>query len=380
MKFREFIASQDDDDRRLDRIIRKFISEDSLSAVYKSIRKGLIKINDKKAEASQHVFCGDKIKIADFLLISNNKKSLDEDKIDFNLEIVFKTDDLIFINKPYDIAVQGNSEALNRQFELFYKKNYENTSLSFNPGPLHRLDRKTTGLIAFSLSLKGAKWFSKNIADHTIQKKYIGVIEFLMKNLDTKMFTLEFNALKKEKNCYGLFLKHNIDFDKVYSEDAINDTYSNGIIAEDKMIVLINLLLIQLIKDMILGKFDNKYILNLPGSIYSKKNKFDNVLKMLSDKYAMNNVIFLIDYDDLLKNKEIIKECRKNGYKFALIFNKDLSDTKGFKTNISLVDKIYIDKDNIKETKFNELIPKDFDVIYEDMTNKVGDLDEEVSS
>lgn len=173
MKFREFIASQDDDDRRLDRIIRKFISEDSLSAVYKSIRKGLIKINDKKAEASQHVFCGDKIKIADFLLISNNKKSLDEDKIDFNLEIVFKTDDLIFINKPYDITVQGNSEALNRQFELFYKKNYENTSLSFNPGPLHRLDRKTTGLIAFSLSLKGAKWFSKNIAEHTIQKNIL---------------------------------------------------------------------------------------------------------------------------------------------------------------------------------------------------------------
>ena len=232
---------------------------------------------------------------------------------------------------------------------------------------------------------KDKNWEINKIEDieskyRIIKKKYIGVIEFLMKNLDTKMFTLEFNALKKEKNCYGLFLKHNIDFDKVYSEDAINDTYSNGIIAEDKMIVLINLLLIQLIKDMILGKFDNKYILNLPGSIYSKKNKFDNVLKMLSDKYAMNNVIFLIDYDDLLKNKEIIKECRKNGYKFALIFNKDLSDTKGFKTNISLVDKIYIDKDNIKETKFNELIPKDFDVIYEDMTNKVGDLDEEVSS
>ena len=101
---------------------------------------------------------------------------------------------------------------------------------------------------------------------------------------------------------------------------------------------------------------------------------------MLSDKYAMNNVIFLIEYDSLLKNKEVIKECRKNGYKFALIFNKDLSDTKGFKNNISLVDKIYIDKDNIKETKFDELIPKDFNVIYEDMTNKVGDLDEEVSS
>ena len=67
----------------------------------------------------------------------------------------------------------------------------------------------------------------------------------------------------------------------IFCVGAINDTYSNGIIAEDKMIVLINLLLIQLIKDMILGKFDNKYILNLPGSIYSKKNKFDNVLKTI---------------------------------------------------------------------------------------------------
>ena len=232
---------------------------------------------------------------------------------------------------------------------------------------------------------KDKNWEINKIEDieskyRIIQKKYIGVIEFLMKNLDTKMFTLEFNELKKEKNSYGLFLKHNIDFDKIYSEDVINDTYSNGIIAEDKMIVLINLLLIQLIKDMLLGKFNNKYILNLPGSIYTKKNKFDNVLKMLSDKYAMSNVIFLIDYENLLKNKEIVKECRKNGYKFALIFNKDLSDTKGFKNNISLVDKIYIDKDNIKETKFDELIPKDFNVIYEDMTNKVGDLDEEVSS
>ena len=110
---------------------------------------------------------------------------------------------------------------------------------------------------------KDKNWEINKIEDieskyRIIQKKYIGVIEFLMKNLDTKMFNLEFNALKKEKDCYGLFLKHNIDFDKVYSEDAINDTYSNGIIAEDKMIVLINLLLIQLIKDMILGKFDNR--------------------------------------------------------------------------------------------------------------------------
>ena len=50
-------------------------------------------------------------------------------------------------------------------------------SLSFTPGPLHRLDRKTTGLLSFSLSLNGARWFSENIKNHTIQKKYVSVVQ-----------------------------------------------------------------------------------------------------------------------------------------------------------------------------------------------------------
>lgn len=178
MEFKEFIAGPDDNDRRLDRIIRKFISEDSLSAVYKSIRKGLIRLNEKKADAAQHVYCGDRLKIAAFLLPENSEKSNPQKiAVPAKLEIILKTDDLLFINKPYDIVVQGNPDALNRQVEQFYKTNCSNNSLSFNPGPLHRLDRKTTGLIAFSMSINGARWFSKNIANHEIQKNYIGIIQ-----------------------------------------------------------------------------------------------------------------------------------------------------------------------------------------------------------
>lgn len=214
-----------------------------------------------------------------------------------------------------------------------------------------------------------------------IQKKYVGVIEFLMKNLETDIFELKLNQLDSNKDMYGLALEHNIKFDKIYNEDVIDETYSKGIIAEDKMIVLINLLLIQLIKDMILTNFNKKYILLLPTSIYTKKNKLENILKTIDDKYAKNNIIFLTEYDNLVNNKEIIKKCRLDGYKFGLLLNTDLEKTTGFKNNVYLADYIFIDKDNIKKTKYNQLIPKDIlkKVIHEDMTNKIGDLEEEVN-
>ena len=48
MDFLEFKTGQDDQDRRLDKVIRIFIPELTLSQVYQSLRKGLIKVNEKK--------------------------------------------------------------------------------------------------------------------------------------------------------------------------------------------------------------------------------------------------------------------------------------------------------------------------------------------
>ena len=51
MDFTEFSAGADDDGRRLDRIIRRFIATEQLSGIYKAIRKGLVKVNGRKASA-----------------------------------------------------------------------------------------------------------------------------------------------------------------------------------------------------------------------------------------------------------------------------------------------------------------------------------------
>ena len=63
MEFIKFNAGPDDAGRRFDRIVRKICGE-NLSGLYKAIRKGLIKLNGKKADSSDKVNEGDVIEIA----------------------------------------------------------------------------------------------------------------------------------------------------------------------------------------------------------------------------------------------------------------------------------------------------------------------------
>lgn len=181
MDFKDFIAGINDNDRRIDKIVRVFASELSLSEIYKALRKGLIKINHKKCKAEDHVFEGDVISIAAVLLnkaavkTPENAVSINQNKED--LDIVFENQHILIINKPYDIAVHGTQDSLEKKVLQYYKSNKKDTSLSFFPGPVHRIDRKTTGLVAFSFSLEGAHWFAENIKYHNIKKIYYGIIE-----------------------------------------------------------------------------------------------------------------------------------------------------------------------------------------------------------
>ena len=190
MEFVKFTAGTDDNDRRIDKVLRNFIKQTQLSSIYKYIRKNMIKVNDKKVSQDYHVKTGDIISIAEFIINQNqenqsNKKETPQSSNTKNnskqkLEIILKTEDLLIINKPYNTLVHGANDSLDKQVLDFYKNenlSNKNKSLSFTPGPLHRLDKKTTGSIAFSFSINGARWFSENIKNHTIKKYYLSVLQ-----------------------------------------------------------------------------------------------------------------------------------------------------------------------------------------------------------
>jgi len=228
MDFLEFTAGIDDNDRRIDKVLRKFIKNAPLSSIYKYLRKKLVKINNKSVSQDYRIKNGDIIQIASFIIenekqneLENNqsdKKNCNLQNKDFDLDIVFQNDHLLIINKPYNVLVHGDNNSLDKKIENFYNKskNQNQESLSFTPGPLHRLDKKTTGLLTFSWSLQGARWFSENIKNHTIQKKYIAVVQG---NL-TKADKWEDYIKKNEDNNNG--------FHTVIAKSKIEDYENNS--------------------------------------------------------------------------------------------------------------------------------------------------------
>lgn len=217
MDFQEFFAGEQDNDRRLDRILRKFLCEEALSNLYKSLRKGLIKVNDKKATPNLKIQTGDKISIPQFLLNqqnfqnkknsekkattnSNNKICYDYSLIEKN--IIFKNEHIIALNKPYGINVQSSAKddiSLNSLIQNEYLSSDKSSeNLSFKPGALHRLDKNTTGVLIFSQSLAGAKWFSAILQSHKTKKIYLGILEG--KLLQKQIWNANIQKSKTKKN------------------------------------------------------------------------------------------------------------------------------------------------------------------------------------
>lgn len=207
MDFQDFIADENDGGRRIDKIVRKLLPHHSLGMIYKYFRKGLVRKNLSKTSPDARVNPGDSINIAAFLLqndfsagqqgvtsppsknprVNITSRQLREPLNNGNFQLepdLFINQHIRIINKPYDIPVQGGKnisvsldKIVAREYLLQQQKRGLSPSLSFQPGPLHRLDRKTTGILVFSQSLLGARWFSQAIKEHAIGKEYLALVE-----------------------------------------------------------------------------------------------------------------------------------------------------------------------------------------------------------
>ncbi|MDE5899068.1 MAG: RluA family pseudouridine synthase [Treponemataceae bacterium] len=188
MEFAEFSAGADDDGRRLDRIVRRFLPEEPLSGVYKAIRKGLVRLDGRNVPPDARVRKGALISVAAFLLSAQKTVApppagaVPADGAP-PYPVVFRNDHLIVVNKPAGIAVHGGGSStaateppMDERIAAYYRAvRSPGGSLSFTPGPLHRLDRSTSGLLAFSWSILGARWFSRALSEHQIRKFYLGI-------------------------------------------------------------------------------------------------------------------------------------------------------------------------------------------------------------
>jgi 23S rRNA pseudouridine955/2504/2580 synthase len=197
-----YYTGKDDNNRRLDRVLRKMFPQAGLSQIFHLIRKGSIRINNKKVRPDARICEGDELTIHGLpspALDRKKSESKNKDKIyEFSRlrkMIIFQNEHLLALNKPGGLLTHG-AGSLDELVRDYWSLN-SSPSLSFRPGPAHRLDRNTSGLILYSLSLYGARNLSLFFRQGAIDKYYLALMDGKLNKEESWIDRIERNSSDK---------------------------------------------------------------------------------------------------------------------------------------------------------------------------------------
>lgn len=89
------------------------------------------------------------------------------------LEIIYEDDHLIAINKPHGLLVHRSSIATNT---AIYALQLLRDQVGYHVYPIHRLDRKTAGVLLFSKTAEFVAQIQTNLQDDSSIKKYTAFV------------------------------------------------------------------------------------------------------------------------------------------------------------------------------------------------------------
>ncbi len=164
---------------RIDKWIKQNIGKLPQSLIEKSLRKGKIKLNNKKIKSSIKLKENDILSLNNFnfkLNIIEKKKFEPSNKILRKNEksIIDENQDFLVINKESGIPVQGGTKSKKNIIDIFSKSELFADS---KPYPVHRIDKDTSGVLLIAKNREMAKLLTSLFRLRRIHKIYIAVCE-----------------------------------------------------------------------------------------------------------------------------------------------------------------------------------------------------------
>jgi 23S rRNA pseudouridine955/2504/2580 synthase len=168
-----------DKGRRLDRVLRKALPGLPLSLIHRYLREGRILVDGRPRRGDFRLDEGQAIGIPEDAK-GEEPAEIGARHLLGRLDVIWENKDLLALNKEAGMEVHGRhcrgAESLDTLVQV-YLSGAVSPSLSFKPGPLHRLDKPTSGIVVFSVSLEGAQGFSRLLREGRIHKQYLAIVE-----------------------------------------------------------------------------------------------------------------------------------------------------------------------------------------------------------
>lgn len=181
----EHIVVAEENGSRADKIVANVFGEVSYTFLQKIFRTKKVKVNGKRAQASDHLNKGDIVQIfanknspTDFKKANNdelkNQKLLEQ----FKQMIIFENEDLIAINKTTNLSVQMGSK-VKISVETMMKSYRNDLKL------VHRIDKDTSGILLIAKGRLAAQKLTRLFRENKIHKTYIAIVDGKIKTAGT---------------------------------------------------------------------------------------------------------------------------------------------------------------------------------------------------
>jgi 23S rRNA pseudouridine955/2504/2580 synthase len=171
--------AENEENQRLDRFLKKYFKNASLSHIYKLIRKD-VKLNGKRVPAETILSLDDELTVyitEEEALAFQEKKTLSRSKKQF--KIAYEDDNVLIVEKPFGLLVHGDKNEKKNTLAnqvagyLAEKGEYQpGRERTFVPSPVNRLDRNTTGLVIFGKNNRALQSLNRMIRERGYVRKY----------------------------------------------------------------------------------------------------------------------------------------------------------------------------------------------------------------
>ena len=164
-----------DDGMRLNRWFLKYYPSLSLGRFQKLLRTKQIKVDGKRAEAGLKLFAGQEIRIPP---LENEKAAPSHEDISpkdaqfIQSLVIYKDDNIIALNKPSGLAVQGGTNTSKHLDGMLGALCFEKDE---KPRLVHRIDKDTSGILILARNRATAELLTKAFREHTLQKTYLAL-------------------------------------------------------------------------------------------------------------------------------------------------------------------------------------------------------------
>lgn len=185
-------VQEKDSDARLDRWFKRYYPALSHGMLEKMLRAKNIRVNGTRAKADLHLQAGDEIRVPPMpQAVEKPTKELSKADTDFIQSLViYKDKDVIVLNKPAGLAVQGGTKTIRHIDGLL-------DGLKFGgerPRLVHRLDKETSGVLVLARNVKMAGYLAKAFETKEARKVYWAIVHGCPKKMQGE---IEAPLLKK---------------------------------------------------------------------------------------------------------------------------------------------------------------------------------------